>query len=171
MRLADWARAHPFETAGILGLALGAGLGLLWPVKVPPASQREAESWAPPAGLEAMRPKESEFTTVRDAPIWGSAGAPGAKSGDAARATWRLTGIIEAPWPAVLVQVAGEARVTPVRVGEQLPDGAQVKRILEGGVRYTREGCTYDRMLYAAVEVPDGTCANQAAAEEEPRKK
>lgn len=170
MRLADWARAHSFQTAGILGLVLGSILGLVWPVKVPPASQREAESWAPPEGLEAMRPKESEFTSVRDAPIWGSAGAPG-NSGDPARATWRLTGIIEAPWPAVLVQVAGEAKVAPVRVGEQLPDGAEVKRILDGGVRYTREGCTYDRMLYAAVEVPDEACANTAAADVDPRKK
>ena len=148
MRLADWIHAQPVGASALLGLVAGIGLGLLWPVNIPPAHRQHAEAWTDPPGLATARPIESEFSSVRDAPIWGDAAAtPGTK-----RSTWRLTGIIADPLPAALVLSDGSTEVKRVRAGGALPDGGVVKQITASGVSYVREGCTYERLLYGLGE-------------------
>ena len=149
MRPVEWVQAQPLVAAGVLGLLVGLVLGLVWPVSVPKPEKGRAEAWLAPQGLEGARPRDSEFTAVRDAPIWGDAasGALGVK-----RAVWSLTGIIFDPLPAVLVLAQGTTDVKRIRAGETLPDGGVVKQIMSSSLSFVREGCTYERLLYGPVE-------------------
>lgn len=160
MRPVEWVQAQPLMAAGVVGLLVGVVLGLAWPVTVPMLEKGRTDAWVAPPGLEAARPRESEFIAVRDAPIWGDAAgeAPGIK-----RAPWRLTGIIADPLPAVVVLSEGSMQAKRIRVGETLPDGGVVKQIMTSSLSFVREGCTYERLLYGPVEPAENQPCNQDA--------
>lgn len=149
MRALDWLQAQPLQAAAVLGLLAGIGLGLAWPVTVPDPEKQRTGVWLAPARLAHARPLESEFSAVRNAPIWGDSamGASGVK-----RAAWRLAGIIADPLPAALVLSDGSTDSHRVRVGGSLPDGGVIKQIMASSVSYVREGCTYERLLYGPVD-------------------
>ena len=161
MRPAEWLRARPLQGAAALGVAVGVVVGLAWPITVPATRQTHAEAWLSPAGLDATRPGESEFSTVRDAPIWGEL----TEVGGVQRAAWQLAGIIADPVPAALVLAQGATQAKRVRVGESLPDGGVVRQIMNSGVAYEREGCVYQRLLYGPGEAAENpSCAPGAQA-------
>lgn len=156
---AEWLRAKPLRAAAVLGLLAGVALGLSWPVTVPTSKQARAETWLSPPGLEDARPLESEFSAVRDAPIWGEL----ADSGGVKHAAWQLAGIIADPEPAALVLAEGSTEAKRVRVGESLPDGAVVRQIMNSSVGYDREGCAYQRLLYGPGEAADNSSCDPGA--------
>ena len=160
MPIADWIQSRPLRTAGLLGLLVGTALGLAWPVSVPAPGKQRGETWAAPSGLDQVRPREIEFSTVRDAPIWGGAmvGTEAVK-----RAVWLLAGIIDDPLPAAIIISAGSKESKRVRVGGTLPDGGVVKKISTSGLTYTVDGCTFERLLYGPAEpVGNGSCGSEA---------
>ena len=163
MRPVEMIHAHPLLVSALAGLLVGAMLGLLWPVIVPPPDTQRVQGWVPPRGLDDLRPSEKEFATARDAPVWGGAAAtaPGIK-----RTVWRLAGIIADPFPAALVLSGTPTDAQRIRVGGALPDGGVIKQIAASGVTYAREGCIYERNLYAPAEsAAAGSCDPAAPAE------
>lgn len=156
MRAAEIIQRHLLLTWVLSGLVAGATLGLVWPVKVPPPGSQRVPEWAPPRGLDDLRPSEKEFASARDAPAWGGAAgsAPGVKL-----TVWRLAGIISDPFLAALVISGTSTDAQRIRIGGSLPDGGVIKQIAASGVVYALEGCRYGRDLYApAVSVVQGSC-------------
>lgn len=162
MRWIEWARGRPFSTSLGVGLLLGTLAGLLWPVQVPPPGAEVADAWEPPGSLASLRPTESEFAFVRDAQVWGADGSgPGARGPQ--KAGWRLVGIIADPVPGALLTTGGGSEVTRVAAGAQLPDGSTVERVTLEGIVFLRNGCAYERALFATEDAPVGACAADAA--------
>lgn len=160
MRIAELIQVHPLLVSALAGLLAGTALGLAWPVAVPPLDSQQTQEWSPPRGLDDLRPSEQEFATARDAPIWGGPAGTAGAAGDVKRTVWRLAGIIADPFPAALVLSGTATDAQRIRVGESLPDGGVIKQIADSGVRYAREGCTYERNLYAPAESADeGSCS------------
>ncbi|MEO5962324.1 MAG: hypothetical protein ABIO75_08750 [Thermomonas sp.] len=125
-------------------------------MNVPPPGSQHVQDWTSPPGLDDLRPTEKEFSTVRDAPVWGglAGSAPGVK-----RTVWRLAGIISDPFPAALVFSDKPTDVKRVLIGETLPDGGVIKQIATSGLVYSLEGCNYGRDLYAPAEsAAKGSC-------------
>ncbi len=151
MRLVEWAQARPLAAAAGLGLLLGAIAGFAWPVTVPPVDRKSVEVWQLPAGLAAARGFEKEFSTIRDAPIWGNTtnglNGPGADK----QTVWRLTGIIADPSPAALVISEGSTDAKRLRIGGALPDSGVIREITSSSVVFERGGCVYERLLYGPV--------------------
>ena len=148
MRVVEWVQSQPLAAAAVAGVLVGALAGLAWPITVPPAPRVRPDLWSPP-GMAAAQPRESEFSKVRDAPIWGDSPAD---AGGPKRANWRLTGIISHPVPAVLVLEDGSTELKRLTVGQSLPDGGSIRQILPSSVRYALEGCTHERLLYGPAE-------------------
>ncbi|MGV8942519.1 MAG: hypothetical protein ACOH1S_00280 [Thermomonas sp.] len=149
MRLAELIQRDPLLIWGLAGLVTGAALGLGWPVSVPPSGSQHVQQWTPPPTLADLRATEKEFSTARDAPVWG--GAAGSAAG-VKPTVWRLAGIITHPFPAALVFSGEPTDVVQIRIGESLPDGGVIKEIAASGVVYALEGCNYGRDLYAPTE-------------------
>lgn len=159
MRWSEWVRAHPFGSSLVGGLLAGCIAGLLWPIVVPPPGTQAQDAWVAPARLAAVQPKEAEFTRVRDARIWGEGNVAAAGSG-AAATQWRLVAIIAGPSPVAMVAHDRERELKRVAIGQSLPDGGVVREVTADGLVYEREGCRYERILYAAAEAVVGSCAS-----------
>lgn len=160
MRLLDWAQARPYAAAALAGLAFGCLVGFAWPIDIPPAGSTPADQWQRPAELAHARGKESEFSAVRDAPIWGL-NAPGLNGAPVDKKTvWRLTGIIADPAPGALVIQDGSAEMSRLRVGAALPDGGIIKEITSSSVVFERTGCVYERLLYGPVLAEENAPCN-----------
>lgn len=161
MMVLEWVRTHRVVAALLSGAAVGI-LGGATGMPAKPLSRTAAEdAWALPPPAAAFRVSEAEFATVRAAPIWGggSRGADGVKP-----VSWRLTGIIGAPQPAALVAPADGSRVLQFKVGDVLPDGAVIESIGAGTMVFMRDGCRFQKALYAATAAPlDERCAPAAA--------
>lgn len=146
---------HPVLVALALGLLVGALVGAAWPVPRTVASTDAEATFALPAPSTLRRYDEARFQTVRQAPIWGAAGA-GTPGAEANRPTWRLAGIILRPTPAALVAAGNDPKVTQVKVGATLPGGERLERVSRGGIEFLRDGCLTQRDLYATVD-PNAT--------------
>lgn len=163
MQLAEVIQRRPLLVWALAGLVVGATLGLLWPVNVPSLGAQRVQEWAPPSGLNDLRPSEKEFAVARDAAVWGGAGggALGVKP-----TVWRLAGIISDPFPAALVFAGTATDAQRIGIGGSLPDGGVIKQIAASGVVYALEGCTYGRDLYAPAEAAvQGSCDPVAPVE------
>lgn len=159
----QWIRDHlvasVLTAAGLAGLAAGA-------LVPPPRASGEATragDWALPPPAVLARTSDAEFASVRNAPIWGAAAT--GPAGAVKASSWKLTGIISRPVPVALVTVTGARQVLALKAGDPLPDGGTVTSVAPASLAYTREGCRYERALYAAAETPQGgACAAPAPA-------
>lgn len=167
MRAAEYLQQRPLPIIVAAGVLLGLVVGLAWPVPQPPAAPASASAWGLPAPAAVGRYDEARFAKVRGAPIWGANSASAARK----RPTWRLTGIITDPVAAALVAAEGDSHVAHVKVGESLPGNGKVVRITARGLTFTRDGCTYERILYSTVDPKETAPCTLPAAAQRPQQK
>lgn len=145
----EWLQRHQLLAVALLGALLGAVIGIAWPMQAGLAPPADVGRWALPEAGKVIRFDEAAFAKVRDASIWG---APGQAAGGEKLLTWRLTGIIWRPAPTALVIAEGSSSMTRAVVGDALPDGGKVLQITPRGMTFERQGCRYQRVLYAPVD-------------------
>lgn len=165
MRPADLARAHPLGAAVAIGALLGALLGALRPVEVGENGPAPELAWRLPAPEAVLRGDERHLASLRQADIWGAGadrGGASARGGSqaAAAAAWRLLGVVTRPEPLALV-AGGDGKVERLGVGQSLPDGGKLLEIGDTLIRFERQGCRYQRRLFAATAEPEsGDCGD-----------
>lgn len=149
MRLPERLRSRPFLAAAAAGAILGTAIGLSVPIQATAPDPAEVSAW-PEALQVAPRFDEARYARVRDANPWGGA--------EAARGPvmvqWRLAGIIVDPAPTALVYAKDGKRPLRLKVGDALPDGGKLVEITARSIRFTREGCEFERALYSVADQP-----------------
>ena len=161
MQWIEWLQRRPMVAAALLGLLLGGLIGSFWPIQAGLAVPADTANWSLPADSVAVRFNEAAFAKVRSAPIWGAAGqAPGGTK----LPGWRLTGIISRPAPAALIIAEGSTTMTRATVGDALPDGGKVLDVFPRGIAFERQGCRYQRVLYAPVDPAEAAGCPPAGA-------
>lgn len=175
MRPVDLARAHPLGAALAIGALLGVLIGALRTVEVDAGAAAAAAPWRLPAPESLTRGDERYLAQLRQAEIWGATGSAAGggratRGGRAAAAeTWRLLGIVTRPEPLALVLNEAAGQVDRIGVGETLPDGGKLLEIGDTLIRFERQGCRYQRRLFAPVAEPDdGDCGGPGAASNPP---
>lgn len=151
MRVIELVRSNPLKTFAIAGVAVGVIAGILWPGEVVPTASEGNPQLALPSRQELRRFREPDFAQIRDGRLWGGFGS--AQSGRAKMSGWRLLGVLVKPVPSAFVMVDKAKKAEQVAVGKMLPDGATLVAVSAGGIEVERNGCRFQRALYAAAEV------------------
>lgn len=153
----EWLVQHRAATALLVGAIAGLGIGALLPASVGQKGLQATRGWQLPAANAVARVSEAEFARVRAAPIWGaSAGGPAAVKA----ASWKLVAIMNQPQPVALVVAGKGPDVLHLKAGDRLPDGGAVGSVGPNGLTFVRDGCSFERVLYSAVDSPiAGSCA------------
>lgn len=150
----DFWRRSPLLAVLLLGAFMGGVLGLVRSI-APGPDQRSTNAleWNLPSTQVLSRFDEDRFTQVSRLSIWGATNVAGATrlgaNGKPIVLPWHLTGIILEPEPMALVVANGASEVVRVAVGATLPDEALLISVSVAGIVYERDGCRYQRVLYA----------------------
>lgn len=163
---ADSIRAHPVWAAVVAGALLGMLIGALRSVEIGDARPAPAPAWRLPAPESLGRGDERRLAQVRQADIWGASGLAAPRRGGsdaAAPESWRLLGIVLRPERLALVSSEAGGEVARIGVGQALPDGGRLLEIGDTLIRFERQGCRYQRRLFApAAEPESGGCGEPA---------
>lgn len=165
MALIEFVRARPMIAFALLGVSLGSGLGLSRSI-APAVSERAANdlAWQLPPISVVKRFDDKQFAAVRKSRLWGDMVTASGRAADGKPVLqWRLTGIILEPVPMALVLADGSLSVQRVGVGEDLPDGAELRAVTATGIDYMHDGCPMARQLYGdPMHKPEADCSTHA---------
>lgn len=160
MRWIEWLQRRQLSAAALLGALLGGLIGVALPIHAALVAPAESVRWVLPEPNAVVRYNEAAFAKVRGAQIWG---APGQAAGGEKLPGWRLTGIISRPATAALIIAQGSTSMIRAAVGDVLPDGGKVLEITPRGIAFERQGCRYQRVLYAPVDPAEAAGCSPAS--------
>lgn len=167
----DLLRRHLFAAAAVIGMLLGAIIGLFLPIRAAAPPKAGSEAWSLPSVADTQRFREDAYATLRAARFWKSVAIPGQRA--APKLEWTLTAIITRPRQmAVVAQVGGgqgrSASGNPpssmVAVGAELPDGATLVRLTRDAIWFEKDGCLRERRLYRAITAENNSCFGESAS-------
>ena len=145
MQALEWMRRHLLATGAIAGLVVGTVVGMARPIKASAPDPAALASWTEYGEGVVRRFDPAGYEKIRSARLWSPSGAamPGAA------VQWRLAGIIVDPVPTALVYGSDKGKALRLNVGDALPDGGRIEEITARSIRFTRDGCPFERVLYS----------------------
>ena len=166
----DLLRRNLFAAAALIGLLMGAIVGLFVPIRAASPPKVGSEAWVLPTIGDTKRFREDAYATLRAATFWKTLALPGQRG--APKAEWTLTAIITRPRLMAAVDQPGNGRGSKssgkpasnlVAVGAELPDGSILLRLTADAIWFEKDGCLRERRLYRAITAENNACLGEPA--------